>query len=147
MQPYELVSVEHQWYLFAFDPMRKDVRKFVPGRMKNLKTTDATFSKPVEFSVAKHLQNSFGVFSGGDPKTIRILFDRFAAQLIRERLWHSSQRIIERKGGRIELSLVLGGFEEIERWILSWGEHAQTLSPPELVNRLRSTMGKCLEQY
>ena len=29
--------------------------------------------------------------------------------------------------GAIELSLVLGNLEEIERWILSWGTHAEVL--------------------
>lgn len=147
VQPYELVSVDHQWYLFAFDPMRKDIRKFVPGRMKALQRTDVTFVKPKDFSAIKHLQDSFGVFSGAKPKTIRILFDRFASQLVRERHWHLSQRIIERKGGKLELSMILGGFEEIERWLLSWGEHAQVLSPPELIARLKVTMTKCLTQY
>jgi len=147
VQPYELVSVDHQWYLFAFDLTSKEVKKFVPGRMKTLHTTSVTFVKPKEFSAIKHLQNSFGVFSGGKPNTIQILFDRFAAQLIRERHWHPSQRITERKGGRLELSLVLGGFEEIERWLLSWGAHAQVISPPELINRLKTTMSKSLAQY
>lgn len=147
VQPYELVSADHQWYLFAFDPMRKDIRKFVPGRMKAVQRTKTRFVKPKDFSAIKQLQNSFGVFSGGSPKTIQILFDHFAAKLIRERNWHPSQHITERKGGKLELSMVLGGFEEIERWLLSWGKHAQVLSPPELIERLKVTMTKCLHQY
>jgi predicted DNA-binding transcriptional regulator YafY len=147
VHPYELVSVDHQWYLFALDLASKELKKFVPGRMKVLHSTSVTFVKPKDFSAMKHLQNSFGVFSGGKPKVIRIHFDRFGAQLVRERHWHPSQRITELKGGRLELSLVLGGFEEIERWLLSWGEHAQVVAPPELISRLRATMRKCLTNY
>jgi proteasome accessory factor B len=72
---------------------------------------------------------------------------RIAAQLVRERNWHPSRRITELKGGRLELSLVLGGFEEIERWLLSWGEHAQVVSPPELISQLKATINKCLAYY
>src|SRR6185503_10003250 len=104
-------------YLFAFDLKSNEVKKFVPGRMRAIRSTSVTFVKPKDFSAIKHLQNSFGVFSGGKPKVIQIHFDRFAAQLVRERHWHPSQRITELKGGRLELSLVLGGFEEIERWL------------------------------
>jgi predicted DNA-binding transcriptional regulator YafY len=147
VQPYELVSVDHQWYLFAFDMVSKEVKKFVPGRMKTIHTTSVSFVKPKDFSATKHLQNSFGVFSGGKTNTIQILFDRFASRLIRERHWHPSQRITEHKGGKLELSLVLGGFEEIERWLLSWGDRARVISPPELINRLKATMSKCLAQY
>jgi proteasome accessory factor B len=115
--------------------------------MKNLQTANVGFTKPRGVSAAKHLQNSFGVFSGGTPQTIRILFDRFASQLVRERHWHSSQKITEDKDGKLELTLTLGSFEEIERWILSWGGHARVVSPPDLVTRLKATMKKSLDQY
>ena len=147
VRPYELVSVDHQWYLFAFDPASREVKKFVPGRMKSLRSTSTTFPKPKDFSAVKHLQDSFGVFSGGKLKAIRIRFDRFASQLVRERHWHPSQQVTELKGGKLELSFVLGGFEEIERWLLSWGEHAQIIAPPELIVRLKETMRKSLAQY
>jgi len=146
-QPYELVLAENQWYLFALDLKTKEIKKFVPGRMKAVQTTKTKFLKPANFSAAKELENSFGVFSGGKPKTIQILFKGYAAQLIRERNWHPSQRITNRRDGKLELTLTLGGFEEIERWLLSWGDQAQVISPPELIERLTATMNKCLEKY
>jgi len=147
VQPYEMVSVNHQWYLFALDIKASKVKTFVPGRMKNLRTTEKKFVKPKDFSAAKELQNSFGVFSGGKPTEIQILFNRFTAQLVRERHWHPSQKITERKDGKLELTLTLGSFEEIERWLLSWGEHAKVIGPPELISRLKATINKCLAQY
>lgn len=146
-QPYELVSAEGQWYLFALDLDSREVKKFVPGRMKALHATKITFVKPKGFSAAKELKNSFGIFSGSKPTTVEILFDRFASRLIRERHWHSSQRITEIKGGRLKLSLELGSFEEVERWILSWGDHAQVLSPPALIDRIKVQIFKSLENY
>jgi predicted DNA-binding transcriptional regulator YafY len=41
--------------------------------------------------------------------------------------------------------MTLGALEEIERWILSWGEHAQVLGPKILVDSIRKrirAMGK-----
>lgn len=146
-QPYELVSAEGQWYLFALDVDSQEVKRFVPGRMKKLQATKTSFVKPKGFSAAKEIRSSFGIFSGSKPTTVEILFDRFASKLIRERHWHSSQRITEMKGGKLKLSLELGGFEEVERWLLSWGDHAQVLSPVELIDRLRATMARCLESY
>jgi len=35
------------------------------------------------------------------------------------------------------LELELGGLEEIERWILSWGKRARVLAPKELAARVR----------
>jgi predicted DNA-binding transcriptional regulator YafY len=147
LQPYELVCVNHQWYLFGHDLMRREIRKFVLPRMRNLKTTAHRFTKPKSFSAKKHLENSFGVFSGEKIETITIQFDQFASQLVREQKWHSSQAIREMKSGQIQLTLSLGSFEEVERWILSWGHHARVLSPPLLAERVKLALKRTLAQY
>ena len=67
---------------------------------------------------------------------MRILFQPFAAQLVRERMWHHSQRVKELRDGSLELQLQLGSLEEIERWILSWGDQAEVLEPVKLRERL-----------
>jgi len=37
--------------------------------------------------------------------------------------------------------------EEIERWILSWGSHAQVLAPAELKERIAKTVAALSENY
>ena len=71
----------------------------------------------------------------------------FAARLVRERDWHPSQRIRELPGGKIELQMALGALEEIERWILSWGEHAKVLGPKILAESVRQRIQRNLKQY
>jgi predicted DNA-binding transcriptional regulator YafY len=77
------------------------------------------------------------VHSAGKKQRIRIQFDPFAARLVAERKWHESQRVREQEDGFIILELELGDLHEIERWILSWGKHAQVLAPKELATRIR----------
>src|SRR5438105_146239 len=36
VRPYHLACVGNQWYLFGYDLMRRDIRKFVPARMRRL---------------------------------------------------------------------------------------------------------------
>ena len=67
---------------------------------------------------------------------MRIWFDAFAARLVGERQWHPSQTIRQLRDGEIELSMTLGGLEEVERWILSWGEHARVLEPAALKRQI-----------
>jgi predicted DNA-binding transcriptional regulator YafY len=38
----------------------------------------------------------------------------------------------------------LGGLEEIERWVLSWGSHVRVLEPKELIGRVRQE-GQAIE--
>ena len=62
---------------------------------------------------------------------------RVAARLVSEQQWHPSQKLKQLKDGEIELTVTLGGLEEIERWVLSWGEHAQVLEPLALKRQIR----------
>jgi hypothetical protein len=67
---------------------------------------------------------------------IKLRCDKFAAQLVRERVWHASQEILELTGGGIEFRVTLSSLNEIEPWILSWGRHVWVLSPDSLRTRL-----------
>lgn len=148
VQPYHLGCIENQWYLFAYDLDRQQMRTFVLARMKHVRSTGKRFNRPADFSVTKHLGESFGVFSdGGKPQEIRIRFDSFAARLVRERLWHASQKIKDLAEDEIELTVKLGNQAEILRWVLSWGEHAHVITPPSLQKRVHEAAFNVVRQY
>lgn len=92
LQPYHLACVLDQWYVIGFCVKRKALRTFVLVRMKGAKIGTATFERPADFSIEKHLKDSFGVFTAKGSHTVRLKFDSFAGQLVRERVWHSSQK-------------------------------------------------------
>src|SRR3954470_2484019 len=137
VRPYHLGCLENQWYLFGEDLERRQLRTFALPRMRKVRLTTKGFRRPADFSITQILSGSFGVYSAGKKQRIRIQFDAFAARLVAERKWHESQRVREQKDGSIILQLELGGLQEIERWVLSWGKHARVLAPKELTTRLR----------
>jgi len=147
VRPYHLGCIENQWYLFAFDLDRQQLRTFVLGRMAEVRATGQRFVRPADFSVTQHLGDSFGVFSNSGTKEVRIWFDSFAAQLVRERTWHRSQKIKELANGEIELALKLGSYPEVQRWILSWGEHARVLAPEPLRKQIADTVAALAVAY
>src|SRR3954452_11629313 len=136
VRPYHLGCLENQWYLFAEDLERRQLRTFALPRMRKVKLTTKGFRRPADFSIAQILSGSFGVYSSGKQQLIRVQFDPFGARLVAERRWHESQRVRESKDGSIILELELGGLQEIERWVLSWGKHATVLAPKELATRI-----------
>ena len=140
VQPYHLGCIENQWYLFAHDIARGQLRTFALPRMRKVKTSGIRFKRPADFSITNYLSSSFGVFAGDGNYKIRIQFDEFAARLVCERQWHPSQKIKPRSDGEIEMTLQLGSLEEIERWVLSWGEHAVVLEPKALVERMQNNV-------
>jgi predicted DNA-binding transcriptional regulator YafY len=141
-QPYHLGCVENQWYLFAHDLDRGQLRTFALPRMRQVRVSGVTFARPAGFSISQHLGESFGVFKNAKNARqyrVRIRFDEWAARLVSERVWHGSQKTRPLPGGEIELMLRLGGLEEIERWVLSWGAHARVITPQRLRTRIKRT--------
>ncbi len=148
VQPYHVGCIENQWYLFAFDLDRQQMRTFALSRMKDARATGKKFTRPADFSVAKHLGDSFGVFHDeGRPREVRIRFDSFAARLVRERQWHASQKIKDLPDGGVEMTLKLGNLPEILRWVLSWGEHARVISPSRFRQSVRDTIVMMASHY
>lgn len=137
VDPYHLANINGEWFLFAFDHLRKDIRTFVPARIQGIKPTGRLFPRPQKFSLEKTLRDSFGVHSGQGTFDVVVVFNEFAAQYIREKRWHPSQQLRELKGGGVELKLRLSSLGEIQRWILGWGGNATVKQPPELVKAVR----------
>ena len=133
VDPYHLANINGEWFLFAYDHLRKDIRTFVPSRIKSVRPTGQTFPRPEKFSVEKILRDSFGVHSAQGDYNVVIRFDTYAADYIREKRWHPSQTLRELKDGGVELRLKLSSLGEIQRWILGWGGSAVVIAPPELI--------------
>jgi proteasome accessory factor B len=145
VDPYHLANINGEWFLFAFDHLRKDIRTFVPSRISSVQPTGRTFPRPQKFSVEKILRDSFGVHSGQGEFAVVIRFDAYAADYIREKRWHPSQELRELKGGGVELRLKLSSLGEIQRWVLGWGGSAVVVQPPELVESIRRAARQILE--
>jgi predicted DNA-binding transcriptional regulator YafY len=144
VDPYHLANINGEWYLFAFDHARKDIRTFAPARIKSVKPTGKIFARPEKFSLEKRLRDSFGVHSGQGAHEVVIRFNPRAADYVREKKWHPSQQLRELKGGGVELKLKLSSLAEIERWILSWGGDAKVLKPRELAGAVKQAAAKIL---
>jgi len=138
--------VQRQEVSFSYRSLRASTPETL-ARIRVPKPSGRTFDRPRNFSAAKELKSGFGVFGGTGRHSVRIRFDAFAARLVRERDWHPSQKIRELRSGEIELEMTLGALEEIERWILSWGEHAKVLGPKTLADSVHQRILKTSRHY
>jgi proteasome accessory factor B len=144
VDPYHLANINGEWFLFAYDHARKDIRTFAPARIQSAQPTGTTFARTEKFSLEKRLHGSFGVHSGKGEFTVVIRFNPRAADYIREKKWHESQQLRDLKEGAAELTFKLSSLAEIERWVLSWGGDAKVLKPRELVESVQAAAQKIL---
>jgi proteasome accessory factor B len=144
VDPYHLANINGEWYLFAFDHLRNDIRTFAPARIQSVRQTGKTFDRPQKFSLEKRLRGSFGVRSGEGRYDVVIRFHPRAADYIREKKWHESQELSELKNGGVELRMKLSGLDEVARWVLNWGGDAVVVQPRELAETIRESARKIL---
>ena len=144
VDPYHLANINGEWFLFAFDHLRKAIRTFVPGRIKAVKPTGERFPPPQRFSVEEQLRDSFGVHSAQGEYEVVLRFNARAADYVREKKWHDSQRLRELKNGELEMKLRLSSLAEVERWVLSWGGDVVVLRPPELALAIKQAARRML---
>ncbi len=147
VQPYHLSNRENFWYLVAHDTDRNDLRHFAVARMRNVKVTSKTFELPADFDPEKHFAKSFGAFVGKGDHRVVVRFSPTVADRVKERIWHKSQVEKERADGSLEIALQVDNLEEVERWVLGWGEHVQVMAPRELLQRIRATAERVRKLY
>jgi proteasome accessory factor B len=144
VDPYHLANINGEWYLFAYDHLRRDIRTFVPARIQRAKPTGKSFPRPTGFSMEKRLRDSFGVHSGEGLWEVLIRFDPQVADFVREKRWHPSQALRELRNGGVELRLRLSSLSEIERWVLGWGGYAAVVRPAELARAVKQAAERIL---
>lgn len=146
VSPLHALCNRGEWYLVA--DTGGGVRTFALSRMAEPRVvTEGTAAVPAGFDVKAYVKNSFGVFRGHKLYKVRIAFSAELAPYIRERVWHRSQEIKERKGGGVELSLTVNHLFDVKRWLLSWGAGAVALAPKELVRQMAEETRALSDRY
>lgn len=144
VDPYHLANINGEWFLFAYDHGRKDIRTFVPSRVQSVRATGQIFPRPANFSLENRLRDSFGVHSAEGKFDVVLRFTPRAADYVREKRWHESQQLRERRDGGVELRFKLSSLGEIERWVLNWGGDAVVVAPRELAESVKAAAKRIL---
>ena len=147
VDPYHLANINGEWFLFGYDHLRKDIRTFVPARIKSVRQTGASFAARKKFSLEARLRDSFGVHSGQGTFEVVIHFNAGVADYIREKRWHDSQQLRDLEGGGVELCMKLSSLAEVERWVLNWGGNARVVRPADLSASVRAAAQRIIEAH
>jgi len=145
VQPYHLTYCRGLWYLVAWDLQRAGWRTFALTRMSEVALSERRFARDTGFSAEKFFRDSFWLLRGERAVRVRIGFDAYASVLVRERVWHESQKFFEREDGTLELELSVSSFDEVVSWVLEFRGGARALEPAEFVEAVRAAAGRVLE--
>jgi predicted DNA-binding transcriptional regulator YafY len=146
VDPYKMWYFDNTFFLIGRCHRNDDVRMFVVDRIKALKILTENFRIPSDFSVEDYMRDSFGVIHGKKVKVV-VRFDKEVAGYIKEKKWHSSQKIKQHSDGRITATFTIAGTNEIKYWILSYGHHAEVLEPKALRDEIKHDFSLALKRY
>ncbi len=144
--PYTLWLSEGEIYMIGYCELRLEVRIFNVKRIHQLIVLPETYTIPDDFNLDEFMEASFGIYQGVETQ-VKIRFDSEVANLIKERVWHPSQRITEFEDGSIHYELTVAGTEEIRRWVMGWGDHATVLAPVGLRHEICQMAQKMARDY
>ncbi len=137
------------WYAIAFDHLRKEVRDFHVGRIKQLHLTNRYFDLPESWDANEHLKRGFFMTRGGRQTKVSIVFDSYQARWIRERnTFHPNEQREELPDGSLRLSFHVGrdGLDAVARFCLAYAGHFRVEQPAALRKIVREKLEKTLAQ-
>jgi predicted DNA-binding transcriptional regulator YafY len=146
VHPYRLAYAQGGLYLLAHVPEYGEVRTFAVERIENLSLLEEHFAPPADPASEVAFPHSLGVHSG-EPEAIEIEFLPAAADYVKAREWHPSQRIRELEDGRLRVTLNVCRDQPLRSWILSFGPLARVMSPASLVEEIAAQIEQAHARY
>jgi predicted DNA-binding transcriptional regulator YafY len=134
-------------YLIGFCHNRNEFRTFLLDRIKALEVTEQQFVPRDDFSFEDYMGNTFKVFREEELVEVVVEFDKSIKQLIKEKIWHPSQKIEDTRDGSIRVTFKVAGITEIKHWILGFGAKAKVLEPANLREEISNEARALLDQY
>ena len=151
IEPLSLVVFEHQFYVLA---KHEDGRAFYPfrfARMTKIEKLDELFAYPSksEYDPKSILAQGFGIHltATGPVEDVEVLLSGPWASFALTHRWHPSQRAMRLSDGRVSVVLQLRICEELQTWILGFGEHAVVVQPAILVESIGARCEKAASIY
>jgi predicted DNA-binding transcriptional regulator YafY len=145
VHPYRLAYAQGALYLLAYVPEYGEVRTFAAERIQDISLLEDRFT-PMEELPETAFPHSLGVHSG-PPERVEIDFQPGAADYVRARQWHPSQRVTDLAGGGVRVTLDVCIDRALHGWILSFGPFARVVSPAPLTREIARQIEEARAQY
>ncbi|MCL2725206.1 MAG: WYL domain-containing protein [Polyangiaceae bacterium] len=125
-----------------------DVEVLVIDAMTEIRASETEhFELPRDFDANNYVHGEFGVSGRAATARIIIEFDARVADEIKSKKWSRDQKIAMSKDGRVRLSLPLVNTDAAIGWILSYGDAAHVIEPPEIVRRIANILQHARDKY
>ena len=131
LHPYAIFFRKEDWYLEAHSNRSDNPSlTFKIARFRRVTLSDEPFEPFEDFSLSENLASRWELFSG-EPINVKLKIAAHKAYLVEEKQRHPSQEIIERCADGAVIVRYEVPKAEFTFWVLSLGDAAEVLEPPE----------------
>lgn len=150
VSPYCVKLFRQRWYMIAkpsYDGEK--LRIYSLDRIQELKTMNATFSMPKDWTVEDYFKDCFGIFAGPDVKAERVVLKVNASQAnyIRDLELHESQEEIEQNEEYSIFRYWLRPYYDFIQELLWNGADVEVLEPLWLRDEIESIVEQLYKKY
>jgi predicted DNA-binding transcriptional regulator YafY len=144
VKPYALAWANDFYYLIAYYFEADEIRHYRVDRLRNVEPLSETF--PYEpFDVSKYVQSTFHMFAG-DEEWIKVSFKNHLINVIIDKFGKDVN--IQRDGeDHFILTTKARVSNGLVNWILNFGSQARVVSPPSLVDTVKTEVTKLYSLY
>jgi predicted DNA-binding transcriptional regulator YafY len=145
VEPIGIVFMSASWHLIAWCRLRKGYRDFRMDRIKGLVLTGTTYDKTQRISLKEYM-DKYG--ETDTPRlSIKIKVSQAAARRIGDNKFFygfTEERVI---GECIEMSFLFPCLFAFGRWLLTWGNNVEIITPVELTTQMKLLVLELKEYY
>lgn len=147
ISPQRLVHYRDNWYLDAWDDLRKALRSFAVDRIRKAEELPEAARDIPDRELDEHFASSYGIFAGKANKTAVLRFSAERARWVADERWHPEQIGQFLTDGRYELRIPFREARELVMDILRHGPEVEVVGPESLRAAVVDALRCALNQY
>ena len=139
VSPQRMVYYRTTWYVDAWCHTREKVQRFALDALEGAAALDARAKDVPLRQVQAEMDGGYGIYAGGKPKWVTLIFSAQAAQWVSREEWHPDQRGLWLTDGTYQLKVPYTDATELAMDIL---RHAEDVSIVADTGNVRETVRK-----
>lgn len=147
VSPQRMTHYRDNWYLDAWDHLRKDLRSFSVDRIRHAVELEDPARDIAERELDEHYASAYGIFAGKANKTAVLRFSPERARWVADERWHPEQQGQFMTDGRYELRIPYRDSRELAMDILRHGAEVEVVGPEGLRDEVTRCLAAALENY
>jgi predicted DNA-binding transcriptional regulator YafY len=147
--PLALKEYKNYWYVFSIDTKDGKMKSFALDRLSDLEILNKKFKMPQNLNIEEYWKNCFGIIGPNSnfPDEVILSFHPEQGKYIKSLPLHESQEILIDNENEVRVRLKVFLTFDFKMEVLSHGELVKVIQPKSLVDDIRNTLTKNLNQY